>query len=329
MIGVIKRGWLGAILSIAGLMMTITAQASENSEVQSLKAGSKELQHFRQLMRNNLTAWSFHKNDAVFDDAGADYTRRPDALFWDTAPPLQGWRGWAEYRHVVKTWIKSGIDQARMSLIDPEKFQGWRYRDVVWNIMHCGVSVNFASGDKADVRCRGTAIWEWEGDRWRLAHETFSSPVEPGQPVFQAERPDDPRIEPYPELLQRAKEMAEAWSNGSPGDLASRLENYYIKNENLTVYTPWPPFEVYQGWPAFEKGIEAVIGQSFRKINIRHNGDLEAQRRGKLAWSHATLHIETELPDGTVVPGDARQTLVWYLTDQGWRVVHEHFSFPQ
>ncbi len=310
------------------LLMLVTASQAQ-TEIQALKTGSKELQPFIQLMQNNLAAWSFHKDDIVFDEAAPDYTRRPDALFWDTAPPIAGFRGWAEYRFAAKNWAKNGIDQADITLIDPEQFKGWRYQNVVWNIMHCGISLTFASGKKAEHRCRGTLIWEWEGDRWRLAHEVFSAPVEPGQAVFQGMRPHDPRIEPYVELMARAKQTARAWGNGTTRGLADRLKGFYIKDDNLTVYTPWAPFEVYQGWQAFEQGLEKYIGKSFKRVEITLNDDLEAQRRGKLAWSTATLHIETELRNGASIPGDARQTLIWYLTDDGWRIVHEHFSFPQ
>lgn len=327
MIGVIKSRWTGGLVSILGLMMTITTQAS--AKVEQLKPGSQELRHFVQLMQNNLMNWSFHKDDEVFDDAAADYTARPDAVFWDTAPPLQGFRGWAEYRMAAENWVKHGIDQADISLVEPEKFKAWRYKDVVWNTMHCRVGLTMPNGEKPVHLCRGTVVWEWEGDRWRLAHETFSGPVKPGQPVFQATRPEDPRIEPHQELMARAKQLAAAWGNGSTRGLAGRLADYYVKDDNLAVYTPWPPFEVYQGWDAFEQGLKKFVGSSFKRVHITLNEDLEAQRRGKLAWSHATLHIETELPDGTLIPGDARQTLVWFLTDKGWRILHEHFSFPQ
>ena len=66
----------------------------------------------------------------------------------------------------------------------------------------------------------------------------------------------------------------------------------------------------------------------FRRVNITLNEDLEAQQRGEITWTTATLHIETELRDGTVISGDARQTLIWIYTRDGWRIIHEHFSFP-
>ncbi len=308
-------------------MLMLTSQG--RADVQTLPTGSKELQHFVMLMQNNLTAWSFHKDDEKFDEAAADYTKRPDAIFWDTAPPLQGFRGWTEYRMAAENWSKNGIDQADISVVDLAQFKGWRYKDVVWNIMHCGIHLQFASGDKANHRCRGTLIWEWEGDRWRLAHEVFSAPVETGQPVFQADRPADPRIEPHVELTQIAIQLADAWGNGTTRGILKRLEHFYLKDENLTVYTPWQPFAVYQGWRAFEQGLEKHITTAFKRVSITRNDDLEVQRRGKIAWSTATLHIETESVDGITVPGDARQTLIWYLTDDGWRILHEHFSFPQ
>jgi ketosteroid isomerase-like protein len=249
-------------------------------------------------------------------------------LFWDTSLPLQGFRGWDEYRHVIKSWLAHGIDEADIALIDPDQFRGWRYKDVVWNLMHCSVRLVLANGDRPQSRCRGTAIWEWEGDRWRLAHETFSTPAAPADPVFSGRRPADPRIEPHRELMPLAQQMAAAWGAGPLESVAARLAKFYLEGEHLTIYTPWHPLPVYRGWPAFEKGVREHLVPTVQSISIRLNDDLEAHRRGRLAWSHATLHIETRLKDGRVNGGDARQTLIWYWTDEGWRVLHEHFSFP-
>lgn len=300
-----------------------------NAEAKPKELKGKALKPFIELMQNNLQAWSFHKDDKVFDDAGADYSRRPDALFWDTSLPLQGFRGWAEYQHVIKTWLAHGIDRADIAVVDVGRFKGWRYKDVVWNVMHCKVDLVMANGATPKHLCRGTAIWEWEGDRWRLAHETFSSPVKPEQTVFQGERPADPRIEPHQELMAQAREVAAAWGAGPVRGIPKRLQHYYLKNSNLTIYTPWHPMPVYRGWKAFRAGVKEHLVPNAERISITVNDDLEAHRRGRLAWSHATLHIETHLPDGRVNPGDARQTLIWYLTEEGWRIIHEHFSFPQ
>jgi ketosteroid isomerase-like protein len=289
----------------------------------------KALKPFIELMQNNLKAWSFHKDDKQFDEAGIDYSKRPDALFWDTSLPLQGFRGWDEYQHVIKSWLAHGIEQADITVIDTDQFKGWRYKDVVWNLMHCEVALVLANGDRPRPRCRGTSIWEWEGDRWRLAHETFSMPVALEQSVFQGQRSADPRIEPHQELMRLAKEVAAAWGAGAVSDLPQRLEKYYLKTAELTIYTPWQPMPVYRGWDAFVAGVAQHLAPKAQRISIQVNNDLEAHRRGRLAWSHATLHLETQLPDGSINPGDARQTLIWYLTDEGWRILHEHFSFPQ
>lgn len=306
-----------------------TSLWADEGDAKPRELQGRALAPFVKLMQNNLQAWSFHKDDKVFDEAAVDYSKRPDALFWDTSLPLQGFRGWAEYQHVIKSWLAHGIDQADITVIDLDQFRGWRYKDVVWNLLHCKVDLVLASGDRPQPRCRGTSIWEWEGDRWRLAHETFSTPVAPADPVYQGERPADPRIEPHLELMPIAQQIAAAWGEGPVSSLPQRLEKYYLKNADLTIYTPWHPMPVYRGWRAFEKGVKQHLASQARRISIRLNDDLEAHRRGRLAWSHATLHIETELPDGRINSGDARQTLLWFLTDDGWRIIHEHFSFPR
>lgn len=316
--------WVGHFILI--LLCAAALPLHAESKVQELKG--EHLKPFIERMRSNLQAWSFHKDDPVFDEAGSDYSKRPDALFRDTSLPLEGFRGWQEYQHVIKSWLAHGIDQADIELVDEEAFMGWRYKDVVWNLMHCKVSLVMSNGDRPQQQCRGTSVWEWEGDRWRLVHETFSVPVTFEAPVYQGERPDDPRVEPYLELMDLAGQMAQAWGAGPVDSLPQRLQKFYLKSENLSIYTPWYPLVVYRGWDAFRSGVKNHIAPQVAHIAIRLNDDLEAHRRGRLAWSHATLHVETRTTDGTITPGDARQTLIWYLTEDGWRVIHEHFSFP-
>ena len=139
--------------------------------------------------------------------------------------------------------------------------------------MHCGIRLTFAGGEKANHLCRGTLIWEWEDDRWKLAHEVFSAPVGPRDSVFQANRPEDPRIKPDLELMDRARQVASAWGNGSTRGLAKRLKEFYVDDDKLSIYTPWHPFIAYQGWQAFEHGLKRYIAASIKHVDIKINND--------------------------------------------------------
>ena len=309
------------------LLLSVLFLQVHGAEFIRLESDSTEHQHFLQLMKNNLQAWSFTKDDERFDEAHEDYSKRPEANFWDTAPPLRPYRGWTEYRMAAKNW-SSKIDRADISLIRPQAFKAWRHKDVVWNLMYCRVALVLPNGETPAPLCRGTAIWEWEGDRWRLSHETFSAIVEPGQKVFQADFQPDPRVEVHAEFAERAAELASAWSNGNIEGLTARLKPFYLQSSELSVLTPWAPFEAYLGWQAVKAGLEENVVKPFRQVKLTLNNDLEAQQRGEITWTTATLNIDTSLRDGSTVSGDARQTLIWFFTPEGWRVIHEHFSFP-
>lgn len=311
------------LLLIGLLMLETPAQAGSQAP---RELHGVEQQVFMERMQANLRAWSFAAGDARFDEAGPDYTRRPDAVFMDPIPPLAGYRGWEEYRHAVPTWVERGIRRATFA-VSAEEFRAWRDRDVVWNIMRCSVALTLPDDTAVEQECRGTTIWEWEGDDWRLAHEHFSVPAEPGGVTFSGPHRADPRIEAHPQFLSRARRIASAWGEGSVHDLAARLEPYYVSD--ATMFTPWNPLQAYAGWGAFEAGVATHIAAAVRSITITVNDDLEAHQRGQLAWSHATLHLDIVLQDGSPQSGDARQTLIWLLTPDGWRIVHEHFSYPQ
>lgn len=310
---------------LLGLALNVGVANANESKVRVLNG--TERQTFLKRMQTNLSAWSFHAGDARYDEAAPDYSKRPDAVFMDPIPPLEGYRGWDEYRHAVPLWIKQGIKQARFSVDDPEAFRAWRHGDVVWNVVTCGVVLSLPGDQSVRQKCRGTTIWEWEGDDWRLAHETFSIPTPVGKAGFAGERRADPRIEPHPEFLARAKSIAQEWGAGTVHDVALRLRKHYAKG--VTMFTPWDPHRAYQGWEAFEVGIRTHLAPTLHKVSIQVNDDLEAHQRGRLVWSHATIRVDMELKDGTVQSGNGRQTLIWLLTKDGWRIVHEHFAFPQ
>lgn len=312
-------------IALLGLTLSIGMTHAAEPAVRALDG--KERQTFLKRMQANLSAWSFQVGDASYDEAAPDYSKRPDAVFMDPIPPLEGYRGWDEYRQAVPTWIKQGIRQAEFTVDAPERFRAWRHGDVVWNVMYCGVALVLPGDSEVRQKCRGTTIWEWEGDAWRLAHETFSIPASPGKAGFAGERRADPRVEPHPEFLARAKTIAQAWGAGPVSDLASRLKKHYARE--ATIFTPWDPLQAYRGWAAFETGIQANLAPVLQKISIQVNDDLEAHQRGRLAWSHATIRVVMESNDGTRQSGNGRQTLIWLLTAAGWRIVHEHFAFPQ
>jgi ketosteroid isomerase-like protein len=274
-------------------------------------------------------AWSYTREDTRYDEAGVFYSQQPDLVFWDPLPPLGGHRGWAEYRQVIDgVWKPAGMVAAGILLARDGSFAVWRHGDVILTTANCIVHAEFVAALPATTPCRGTQLWQREQNDWRVVHEHFSSPMSPHAALYLAERTVDDRLRVSAAFLARARSVAAAWGAGPLADAALRLRPFYSEQALTRLYLPWLPHDGHPGWAEFAAGLKEYAGRAVRKLSLRHHEDLEASVRGDLAWTTATLELTFELPDGRVNRASARQTLVWVLERDEWRIAHEHLSIP-
>ncbi|HJP36243.1 MAG TPA: hypothetical protein QF901_09640, partial [Gammaproteobacteria bacterium] len=131
-----------------------------SSEVQSLTADSRDYQTILELTKGYYAAWSYTKDDTAYDQAGRYYSKGPDNVYWDPLPPLEGHRGWDEYRDVITNiWIPAGMEAAGILFANDGSLQAWRFEDVIWTTANCIVHGQYRSGATATTPCRGTQIW--------------------------------------------------------------------------------------------------------------------------------------------------------------------------
>lgn len=300
-----------------------------SGEVKSLTSDSDDYQSILKITKAYYAAWSYTKDDTVYDQAGRYYSKNPDNVYWDPLPPLEGHRGWDEYRNVIKNiWIPAGMDAAGILFANDGSFQAWRYEDIIWTTANCIVHAQYNSGISVTMPCRGTQIWINEDGNWVVAHEHFSATVNPGEKLFQGTRNANIQFNTNAEFLKLSKQHAAVWSEGSVETAGFRLRKFYIKDFPVRLYMPWAPHNGFQIWTAFEQGLVEYLRLTAKKITLTQHGDLEATQYGDIAWSTATVHFNIEQHDEIQYSADGRQTLIWIKQNNNWVIVHEHLSIP-
>lgn len=300
-----------------------------SSEVKSLTSDSDDYQTILKITRDYYAAWSYTKDDTVYDQAGRYYSKNPDNVYWDPLPPLEGHRGWDAYRNVIKNiWIPAGMEAAGILFANDGSFQAWRFGDVIWTTANCIVHAHYNSGISATMPCRGTQIWINENGLWLVAHEHFSATVNPGDKLFQGTRNANNHLKTNAEFLKLSKQLTAVWSEGSVDTAGVRLKKFYTEDYPVRLYMPWTPHDGFQTWTAFEQGLDEYLSLTAKKITLVQHDDLEATQSGDIAWSTATVHFNFEQHDDTQVSADGRQTLIWIRQGNNWVIVHEHLSIP-
>jgi ketosteroid isomerase-like protein len=71
------------------------------------------------------------------------------------------------------------------------------------------------------------------------------------------------------------------------------------------------------------------VFSGFESLKLTVNDDVQATRRGNIAWTTATLHATVMSKGGTTpMEMDARQTAIWEKRGGQWLIIHEHISAP-
>lgn len=112
-----------------------------------------------------------------------------------------------------------------------------------------------------------------------------------------------------------------AWNTGNP-DQAAGL---YAKEAGLVFYDIAPL--KYNGWDEYKEGVKKVLSE-FSSFKLTVNDDLNATRRGNVAWTTVTFHASATLKSGGPMEFDGRHTAIWEKRGGQWLIVHEHASAP-
>ena len=309
-----------------GMLLLTSAYAAE---IQRLGLQDETYVTILNATKGYYQAWSYTRESDVYDQAGRFYSKNPNNVYWDPLPPLEGFRGWNEYRSVIETvWKPAGVAAAAILFAHDNSFRAWQHGDVVWTTGNCVVRTEGEDGQAATSACRGLQVWEKQAGEWLIAHELFSSTVHPAGGLFQGTRKADGRIRPDPEFKRLSQDIARRWGVGPVADAAGRLRPYYGTDAVLHLYMPWAPHDGHPDWASFQAGLRDYLALGVQTLRLVHNDDVEVTRRDDVAWSTGTVHFQFIGNDDTAFAAGGRQSRIWHRQGDQWLVVHEHLAIP-
>ncbi len=292
----------------------------------------RDLQTWRRRLDAYFASWSFydpHFTEADFLDAKAMYTDDPHAIFYDPLPPLKGYRGWDDFQRVIThVWHEAGIvfgdirydgDLRVYPLAD----------DLVYTTCLARADLGFEGGRTSALIQRGTQVWHRRPDgRWVVVHEHFSAPAA-GEP-YRLSKPDEPfqDVQPDPEFTALMQRFAAIWTTDDGWVDWDAADAMYADDPDRVHFVPWRPRKGYVGFDAFREGVQRTVFDRVLSLEMTIGPDVEATRRGDVAWSTNTAYLRITFKDGREVQADGRQTMIWQRREGNWQILHEHYSLP-
>lgn len=130
------------------------------------------------------------------------------------------------------------------------------------------------------------------------------------------------------EFRQLVTSCFQAWSfgEGQANRVLPAVAKFYAPDPGLVIFDVAPL--KYTGWSDYATGVTTAFLDLARSNVITPHDDLVVNRRGNLAWTTVTYHLNAELKDGTSLSLEGRQTAIWEWRDGHWLIVHEHASAP-
>jgi len=250
-------------------------------------------QEIRTLIENWVRAVHAGDPDTVVADHAADI------VMYDVPPPYDGVRGMDAYRETWPgffEWQRAGASFALESL---EVTAGAEVA-FAFALLRCGTAAGLEA--QPELRLRLTIGLRKESGRWVVTHEHHSFPHD-----------DVPQAVAAVEI----RDVLDDWSAGTAArDLDALMEPVA---EDVVSY------EVdgnYTGKAAVRSVCAAGLDSSPNPISFAvPEFDLAVGGNLAVAWS-----IDHVTADGTATT--SRATRVLRKTADGWRVVHQHLSYP-
>jgi uncharacterized protein (TIGR02246 family) len=250
-------------------------------------------QEIRTLIENWVTA--VHAGD--LDTVLADHA--DDIVMYDVPPPNAGVRGMDAYR---ETWPGFFEWQQAGASFELESLEVTAGGDVAFAfaLLRCGTAAELQA--QPELRLRLTIGLRKQDDRWLVTHEHHSFPHDDVPPAV---------------AVAELRDVLDGWSVGTAtGDLDALMEPVA---EDVVSY------EIdgtYTGKAAVRSVCAAGLDSSPNPISFVVP-DFGSAVGGNLAvvWS-----IDEVTADGSETR--SRATRVFRKTADGWRMVHQHLSYP-
>jgi uncharacterized protein (TIGR02246 family) len=223
----------------------------------------------------------------------------PDIVMFDVPPPYDGVRGLDAYRD---TWPGFFQWQASGAVFEIESLEVTAGEEVAFAfaLLLCGQGEGFPA---SPVRLRLTLGLRKEGGRWVVSHEHHSFPSE-----------DSPAAE------SEVRDLQDHWSElTSAKDLDGLMEGIA---EEVVSYEHGGPLQ-YVGRSAVREVCKAGLEAASGAVSL-DMPDLRVETRGDLAVTWGLDHVQA---DG-MVDNWSRATRVFQRQQDGWKMIHQHLSYP-
>lgn len=246
-------------------------------------------QAIRSLIERWATAVHAGELEVVLED------HADDIVMFDVPPPYAGVRGLDAYR---ETWPGFFEWQAAGAVFEIESLEVTAGADVAFAfaLLRCGQATEFPD---SPTRLRLTLGLRKEGGRWVVTHEHHSFPS------------DDSPASEVQDLQARWSELTAA------KDLDGLMDGIA---EDVVSYEHGGPMQ-YVGKDAVRAvcaaGLDAATAVRFE------TPDLRVETRGDLAVSWGLDHVQAGSVDSW-----SRATRVFQRQETGWKLIHQHLSFP-
>lgn len=256
----------------------------------------------------------------------------PDTLIWDPTSrrPLVSWSGVAAHRDAPDLRIYLTRKASRGDV------RVWKVGDMAWATFTFTARATRRDGGRFDVLGRQTNVFQKIDGAWKIVHEHASIPLGPdGKAAISATRPvarttRTTPLEPTAALADPAAskvsfgdlvtEYAAAWSISNGAFDEKRIARLYAPEGRDTSRT----IVGGQSWTLSLR--RQMWTEAMQEMTLTPSKDLNAVRRGDVAWTTNTQDAVFQQRDGTKGRLRQFQTAVWELRDGRWLIVSEHVS---
>lgn len=254
-----------------------------------------------QLIRDLIERWAVAVHAGDLDTVLAHHS--DDVVMFDVPPPYDGVRGLDAYRETWPGFFEWQASGASFDLLSLDVTAG---ADVAFAValLRCGMP-----DENPDNRLRLTIGLRKVDGEWVITHEHHSFPHD-----------DIPRA-----VAESAiRELIAHWSDRTAAkDLDALMDGIA---EDVVSYEHAGPLQ-YVGKPAVREVCKAGLEASPGRVDFTAP-DLSVVASNDLVVAWGIDHVRVEAPDGPL-DSESRATRVFRHGPEGWKLIHQHLSFPR
>ena len=147
----------------------------ELSSFSTVSAKSPEYIELQKFINELFAAWSTDTGKVDYEAIGRFYFKEPENVFYVPMLPLEGYKGWHNFRNGIEQNLFNSVSKFRLTAKDD--LQLWRRDDLAWGTFTFNFSKTSIDQHILEFEARMTAIFERRGGQWLLVHEHASTPL--------------------------------------------------------------------------------------------------------------------------------------------------------